>query len=149
MTNKKDVGGKKDIVIDTNVIRLYDKPKDKRFLAFFKWLREKGTLGVSKKLIAEYGGTGNRLIFVLINELQKKGRYDLIPNKKIKEFKKDKNFNYTCNNKDIYHARLVFLSKRKLLVGFDTKLVNDINRFKKVDGVKPKACKKPSPGFYE
>lgn len=133
----------KDVVLDTNVMRLYDKPKDPAFQVFFRWLRSAGTLTASQKLIAEYCGSTNTLIFVLINELLRDKRYNLIPSQVIKEFSQDKNFHYTCNNKDHYHARLVFLSYRKRLIGLDKKLVNDVNAFPKVDGVKPCACRHP------
>jgi hypothetical protein len=139
----------KDIVLDTNVMRLYDKPKDQIFVLLFKWLRTKGTLTMSRKMLNEYGGSGKQPIFVLINELQREGRYNLVTNQALQNFNADRHFNYTCNFKDRNHARLVFLSYRKLLVAFDDKLTEDVNKFKKIDGIKPKACQKPSPDFYE
>ena len=138
----------KDVVIDTNVMRLYDSPKDKVFKLFFKWLRTKGTLTMSKKLLIEYGGTGNQKIFILINELQRNGRYNLVDSNVLKSFNHDKNFSYTCNNKDKYHAKLVFLSYRKRLIAFDNAFVNDVNLYPKVNGIKPCACKSPSNCCY-
>ena len=132
----------KDVVIDTNVMRLYDKPKDPIFIAFFHWLRTRGTLTASRKLISEYGGTQD-LIFVLINELARCGRYNLVSNAKIREFTQDRHFNYTCNPRDIPHVRLVLVSHRKRLIAFDKRLKNDVNSSPKVDGLKPCACSQP------
>lgn len=139
----------KDIVIDTNVIRLYDKPADPIFKALFKWLGQRGTLVVSQKLVVEYGGIGNKLLAGLINRLIAEKRFIRIDSEAIKNFVEDKRYNYTCNGKDVWHARLVFLSPRKLLVSFDDKLVNDVNGFKKVNGLKPHATKSPSANFYK
>lgn len=138
----------KDIVIDTNVMRLYDSPKDDVFKKFFHWIRSKGILTMSRKLLLEYGGSGNQKIFVLINELQRKGRYNLIGNKTLKTFTRDRHFKYTCNYKDKHHAKLVFLSHRKRLIAFDDRLIGDVNSFPKINGVKPCACKKPDKCCY-
>ena len=138
----------KDVVIDTSVMRLYDKPKDPVFIKFFYWLRARGTLTSSRKLILEYGGTGNYRIFVLINELVRDGRYNLVPKAKIEEFTQDRHFNYTCNRRDIPHVRLVLVSHRKRLISFDKRLINDVNYFPKVDGLKPCACSQPRQCCY-
>ncbi len=139
----------KDIVIDTNVIRLYDTPADPRFKALFIWLSSSGTLSVSKKLLNEYFGTGNRLLAPLINRLIAGKRFVAIESSEIKAFTLDRHFRYTCNYKDRWHARLVFLTTRKRLVSFDIPLVKDVNRFRKVDGIKARACHVPVPDFYE
>jgi hypothetical protein len=47
------------------------------------------------------------------------------------------------------HARLVFLSTRKLLVSKDNRLVADVNAFRKISGVKPRATVVPTESFYE
>lgn len=133
----------KDVVIDTTVMRLYDKPKDPVFITFFYWLRARGTLTASRKLISEYGGTRNDRIFVLINELTRDGRYNLVSKAKIGGFTQDRHFNYTCNRSDIPHVRLVMVSHRKRLIAFDKRLKNDVNSFPKVDGLKPCACSQP------
>src|SRR5437762_14387561 len=120
----------RDIVIDTNVIRLYDKPADPIFKALFKWLGEKGSLVVSQKLLIEYVGTGNILLAGLISQLIKKKRFIRVQNHALNSFTADRHYNYRCNPKDKWHARLVFLSPRKLLVSLDNNLVSDVNRFK-------------------
>jgi hypothetical protein len=140
---------KKDIVIDTNVMRLYDKPADKTFVDLFAWLGEKGTLTVSQKLINEYEGTGNRLLAGLIDRLTKSSRYNRINNSALKAFNEDRHYNYTCNGQDRWHARLVFLSIRKRLVSIDNRLVNDVNDFRRVSGIKPRATRSPPKNFYE
>ena len=138
----------KDIVVDTNVIRLYDKPSDPQFKSLFKWLHEHGTLAISQKLLAEYIGIGNTLLAGLINRLIANGRLSHIGSKELKAFAEDRRYRYRSNARDHWHARLVFLSTRKLLVSIDKKLVNDVNGFKKLGGVKPRASSSPSPAFY-
>jgi len=134
----------KDIVIDANVMRLYDKPKDTSIKRLFLWLRKSGTLACNRLLIAEYNRSSNPLIMTLINELQRDGRYNLFANNTIYSFSMDTHFNYTCNRQDISNARLVFLSNRKRLVSFDKNLRKDINSFPKVSGTKPCACRVPN-----
>lgn len=138
----------KDIVIDNNVMCLYDKPKSANIKQMFHWLKEEGALTVSQKLIIEYVGSGNRLITALIDNLIRDGRYNRIPKKNLDAFNEDRHFKYTCNRKDRYHAKLVFLSHRKLLVSFDNKFLSDVNLFKKVNKIQPRATKSPDPAFY-
>ncbi len=133
----------KDIVIDANVMRLFDKPKDPHIKALFYWLRKSGTLKCNRLLISEYNRSSNQLIMTLINELVRDGRYKLIDNSSIKSFKLDNHFKYTCNKLDVSNARLVFLSNRKRLISFDKNLRNDINNFPKVGGIKPCSCGAP------
>lgn len=146
MTNKSK---KKDIVIDTNIIKLYESPDDPQIRALFLWVRDKGRLAISPKLLAEYVGIGNRNLAGLIGKLAKEGRLVHINTKALKGFNADKNYNYVCNKKDIWHARLVFLSIRKLLVAGDNKLIQAVNDFPKVNGIKPQATKRPTSVFYE
>ena len=134
---------RKDLVVDANVMRLYDKPKDKAIVALFKWIKKKGVLSVNQKLINEYAGSGNRLVMILINELIRDDRLNRIQRKALSLFTLDRHFHYRCNRKDIIHARTVFLSNRKCCIAFDKKLREDINRFKKVDGIKPCSCCNP------
>jgi hypothetical protein len=141
-------GPRKDVVIDQNVMRLYGAAKDVAFISFFTWLRQKGTLTMSRSLLKEYGGGGHDLVFVLINEMTRDGRYNLIGNSEIDAFTDDRHYRYTCNGKDRSHARLVFLSFRKRLIAFDRALRSDVNNFKRIDGIQPCACKRPSPEFY-
>lgn len=139
----------RDIVIDTNIIRLYENPDDPRIRALFIWIRDHGTLALSQKLLTEYMGIGNRDLAGLIDLLTRAGRINSISTQSLKQFNRDRHFAYTANSKDRWHARLVFLSMRKLLVGLDNKLIDDVNRFRKIDGIKPKATKRPARRFYE
>jgi hypothetical protein len=38
----------KDVVVDTNVIKLYNNPGDPLIRAFFLWIRDHGTLTISQ-----------------------------------------------------------------------------------------------------
>jgi hypothetical protein len=140
---------RKDIVIDTNIIRLYDAPADSIFKQLFKWLGEQGSLVVSQKLVAEYEGIGNKLLAGLVARLIATKRFIRVETHDIKAFTEDRRYRYTCNHEDRWHARLVFLSTRKLLVSRDNNLVNDVNGFRKINGIKPKATKSPEPDFYK
>lgn len=140
------------IVIDTCVIRLYDAPLDPNYVKLFRWVQNDGTLYITKKLLIEYIGTGNRNIQILLNQLTKheeKSRLITLKSSQINAFNEDKNYNYTCNLEDIYHSKLVFLSPRKKLISQDKKIIADVNGFKKVDGIKPSAMIRPEPDFYE
>ena len=132
-----------DIVIDTNVMRLFDAPADRRYKALFEWIVNFGYLALSQKLVVEYFGSGNRLLAVLINDLTNKKRINRIGSGLINNFTEDRHYKYTCNGEDILHARLVFLSRRKLLVTIDNRLETDVNGFRKVDGTKPQAWRYP------
>lgn len=140
------------IVIDTCVIRLYDAPLDPNYIKLFRWVQNDGTLYITKKLLIEYIGTGNRNIQILLNHLTKheeQSRLITLKSSQINAFNEDKNYNYTCNLEDIYHSKLVFLSPRKKLISQDKKIIADVNGFKKVDGIKPSAMIRPEPDFYE
>ncbi|ARU27070.1 DUF2492 family protein [Cellvibrio sp. PSBB006] len=139
------------IVIDTCVMSLYDTPMDPTYKDLFSWLFENGTLVISQHLLNEYNRSNNYKIFVLLEHLmrhEEHKRLVKIPNDQINQFKEDKKFKYTCNQEDINNARLVFLSERKKLITHDKPLTTDVNKFKKVDGIKPKATKQPSTDFY-
>jgi hypothetical protein len=138
----------KDIVVDTNVIKLYNNPGDPLIRALFFWIRDHGTLTISQKMLIEYGGIGNRDLAGLLNRLQLDQRLNPIKTQEFKNFASDLHYSYTCNSKDRWVAKLVFLSFRKKLVANDKRLVNDINRFKKVNGIKPQATKSPNAQFY-
>jgi hypothetical protein len=138
-----------DIVIDAQVIRLYDAPSDPKYKDLFTWIAKGcGKLAVSQKLLVEYYRTQNHLVGVLINQLIAEGRLHKVGAMPLKQFKHDKHYGYTCNQEDIHHARLVFTSNRKKLVTHDQALCNDVNGFKKIDGVKPMAVKQPTQDFY-
>lgn len=135
-----------DIVVDTDC---YVQKANPVFKRLFGWLRSQGTLTVSQKLITEYFRTDNRFIATLLNHLIREDRLIRVRTQELKAFKQDKHYKYTCNGQDRWHARLVFLSHGKRLVSLDNRLVNDVNKFKKVDGVKPRACRYPKRQFYE
>lgn len=128
-----------DVVVDTNIARLFDAPADPKLKPLFLWLRDRGHLTISRNLINEYSRQGNRLLAVLLNDLGEKKRLNRISNYDLKSFSDDKHFSYTCNVEDIYNARTVFLSFRKILVSFDSRLRTDVNSFRKIDGIKPRA----------
>lgn len=131
-----------DIVIDNDAMAQLSNPRQAEFRLLFQWLAEKGILTVSRKLVLEYG-RGNDRALTLINLLSRDGRYHLVRNEEIESFTADRHFKYTCNGKDIPHARLTFLSSRKRLVTLDLRLAADVNRFKKVDKIQPCACGAP------
>jgi len=140
------------IIIDTNIMTLYDAPIDPSYSKLFKWLEKEGTLCISDFLSMEYMGTGNRNIVLLLARLSKnadKNRLIKIQKEVIKSFKDDKRFKYTSNRKDWNHARLTFLSPRKKMITQDVKLTNDINKFKKIQGIKPTAIDKPIETYYK
>lgn len=132
-----------DVVVDTNIARLFDNPADAKLKPLFIWLRDKGHLAISRNLINEYSRHGNRLLAVLIHDLGEKKRLNRISNDKIKSFSADKHFSYCCNAEDVDNARTVFLSARKILVSFDQNLRKDVGNFKKIEGVKPQAFDYP------
>lgn len=134
---------RKDMVVDANVMRLYDKPDDPIFVRLFTWIYNRGVLTVNQKLIMEYGRTNKPQIMTLLNKLNRDGRLNSISKLQLSAFTADRHFNYTCDSKDIEHARTVFLSHRKRCIAFDKKLRDVINRFKKVGGIKPCACRYP------
>lgn len=138
----------KDIVVDTNIIRLYGNSPDVQLRDFFLWLDQFGCLTISQKLLREYIGTGNRLLASFIDNLTKNGRLIRIENSVLKRFNDDRHYKYTCNHEDILHARLVFLSSRKLLLSEDVKLVKAVNDFNKIDGIQPKASTEATVDFY-
>jgi len=138
-----------DVVVDTNAMRLYPKPKDPLFKDFFHWLHNDGVLTLSMKLRQEYGRCRNDHIVIFLDSLRRVGRLNEITNHMLNDFKQDSHFHYTCNIEDIPHARTVFLSARKkLILAGDAKLGNDINNFPKVNGIKPEARRNPGSDFY-
>jgi len=137
-------GPRKDIVVDANVMRLYDKPKDPIFVSLFTWIKTRGVLTVSQKLVKQYADIGKPHIMTLLNKLNRDGRLNPIDKSQLSAFTADRHFNYTCNFKDLFLARTVFLSHRKRCITFDKKLLYDINAFKKVDRIRPCACRSPA-----
>ena len=135
-----------DIVIDTDCF--YVPKGNPAFKQLFEWLSSKGTLTVSQKLLNEYSRTGSPFIAVLLDRLGRDDRLLRVQTQELKAFKMNKHYRFSCNYEDRWHARLVFVSYRKLLVSLDKRLVKDVNRFKKVDGIEPKACRCPNQAFY-
>jgi hypothetical protein len=138
----------RDIVVDSCVMRLFDAPGDPNFRALFAWLRQTGTLCISNKLLSEYQRQGNPLVAGLLNYLGTQDRIRHFDNARIKQFRLDSQYNYLCNHADIVHARLTFISRRKKLVSFDEKLRRSVEKFRKVDGIKPSATDKPTVVFF-
>ncbi len=134
---------RKDMVVDANVMGLYDNPDDPIFRRLFKWIYNTGVLTVSQKLKTEYGRINKPHIMILLSRLNLEGRLNTISKSQLSAFTADEHFKYTCNYEDIVHAHTVFLSHRKRCITFDKKFRDDINRFKRVDGIKPCACREP------
>jgi hypothetical protein len=132
-----------DIVLDADVARLFDFAADLRLKPLFLWLTKAGSLAVSRHLLGEYGRHGNQILAALIKDLTDQRRLNSIPNQAIKEFSEDRHYDYLCNSNDIPNARTVFLSHRKLLISFDNNLRRDVNGFRRVDGIKPRAYDYP------
>ena len=137
----------KDIVVDSCVMRLYDAPADPRLKHLFTWLYQEGTLCISLPLVHEYNRHGNPLVASLLNYLGAQNRLSKIEKQAILTYVGDARYRYTCNKTDIHHARLTFLSRRKRLVSFDHALVKDVNRFRSVDGIRPRATGQPDAEF--
>jgi hypothetical protein len=138
-----------DVVIDTNVARLFDAPADPKLKPLFGWLAKKGSLAVSQRLLVEYSRHGNQILAALIRDLDDSRRLNKIAAARIKAFTDDGHFAYKCNNADVWHARTVFLSVRKILVSFDGSLRDDVNAFKKIDGIKSRAFDYPPTSILE
>ncbi|QLQ29436.1 hypothetical protein H4W19_02760 [Pseudoxanthomonas mexicana] len=132
-----------DIVMDTNVARLYDHAADPRYKKLFQWIHSVGSLAVSMPLLREYSGTTNHVLAGLVRHLTDSGRLNKFTNRQIDDFNDDRHYNYTSNGQDRAHARLCFLSNRKIFIGFDNRLIDDINGFRSVNGVKPFASRYP------
>jgi len=137
-----------DIVVDADFMVLLNRPPDPAHAAFFRWLSDRAVLALSQKLLGEYMGSGSDLVARLIDRLVSSGRVNRISSDSLKDFKADRHYKYTCNGKDRWHARLVFLSDRKKLLTGDAKLASDVSQFRTIDGVKPQASSFPSPQFY-
>ncbi len=134
-----------DIVVDTTVMRLYGVAKDPTFKAFFAWLRGKGTLACSKKLLMEYGRVQSMFITTLMDELIRSGRFQNYAKERIAKIK-DSHFQYRCNYEDRWHLRLVMCTYRRLCLSQDNKLVEDVNCF---SGFYARAARNPGELDYK
>ena len=119
---------KKDIVVDTTVIRLYGVASDPIFRDFFSWLFKKGVLACSQMLLTEYGRTRSNTVASLIDHLVIQGRFRKYDRQKISAVN-DRHFTYTCNHADRCHVQLVMCTYRRFCLSQDGDLVNDVNRF--------------------
>ncbi len=140
----------KDIFIDTNVAKNFQNPLDPEYKKLLLWLKHEGVWVVSQKLLVEYGRT-NQNIAVLVNLLLSKGRLRVIPSEEHKAFKltKREEKGLCCNHEDHWHLRTVFLSYRKIAIAIDENFRNDINGFRKIDGIQPQAVSRPEQIDYE
>jgi hypothetical protein len=137
----------KDIVVDTNILRLIGKAKDPEFVSFFSWLRKIGVLTVSTYLIKEYSGVGSPEIAALIEALKHSTpcRFNKVRKTEIDRFD-DRHFKYACNFRDRCHVKLVMLSCRKIAISQDNNFINDVNRFPRYHA---RASNRPSGLNYE
>lgn len=136
---------KKDIFIDTNIVKNFTNPLDPEYKRLIKWLMTSNTednkayLAVSKKLLAEYGRTMRHAasgsnIAVIVNLLTRQGRLNEISNEKIRDFQQ-KYFTsktrrkLTSNSEDRDHIPVVLLSERRYALTFDEKLTGDLGKF--------------------
>ena len=148
----------KDIFIDTNVVKNFTNPLDPEYKKLISWLKEynpfnlanNAVLVVSKKLLGEYYRSArfahtDTSIPVIIDQLTREGRRNLITNMQIYSFK---NQNFTksikrklrSNKKDWNYIPLVLLSYRKYALSIDDNFIYDIKHF---PGFQVKAAKRP------
>ncbi|MHC4113368.1 MAG: hypothetical protein ACYSUY_20030 [Planctomycetota bacterium] len=156
----------KDIFIDTDVINKFANPLDKNYKKLFKWLldydennkNDNAYLAVSNKLRGEYSRSlRNSFSYsnnfsIIIDVFTKKGRFNSISNKKIKNFKQ-KYFNkkrivrkLISSKNDRDHIPVVMLSDRKYALSLDGKFRRDINNF---PGFSATAVKRPQDLPYD
>lgn len=136
-----------NLIVDTCVMSSYDSPSRPEYIELYRWLSTEGKITVSPYLLSEYYQTKNRLLAILLESMSRhadRNRIIKIDKNKIDSFTKDRHFKYTCNGKDVNHARLTYLSQEKILVSEDSNLVQDVNRFPKVGKKKPFATKNPN-----
>lgn len=141
---------RKDIFIDNNIASKFSNPQDAEYIKLTKWLMDYDEsdkeniesyahLVLSKKLIMEYGrscqhATSASSIPIIIAMLQRQGRYNMITNEEIKQFK-NQYFSKAvikklkCNSPDRDHIPTVMLSDRKYALSYDKNFCNDIVNF--------------------
>ena len=153
---------KKDIFIDTNIVKNFKNPADPEYIKLIKWLLsyqkveegEEDTINahlvVSKKLLGEYNRSNydsrsNQNITTIISILTKQGRLLPKSNQEINVFK-TKYFTkrivnkLTCNIEDREHIPIILLSDRRYALAIDGPFVNDLLNFPKFQVL---ACKRP------
>jgi len=133
-----------DIFIDTNRIQFFTNPVLPEYIKLISWLKEKGSLVLTNKLLTEYGGGCQHIsteenIMVLIDFLQQQeeDRINFITNSKLGEFKiKKKDFkNIRSKKSDIVHLKSVLISHRRLALTDDQNLTYDINNYPGYRGI--------------
>jgi hypothetical protein len=130
-----------DVVVDANTMHLYGSKAAASHKAMFQWLDCCGSLCISQFLVNEYSRQGSIFVAALLHKLTREGRLSKIKNSTLRAFEPiDANYHYTCDT-DRPVARTVFRSYRKLLVSSDQRLLNDVNGFPTVGGVKPRAAR--------
>ncbi|TKT94080.1 hypothetical protein [Dyadobacter frigoris] len=135
---------RKDIFIDTNIIKNFTNPLDPEYKKLISWIRAEGVLVINQKLLIEYGRT-NQNIFVLINELTRNGRLIKFEKSDLDEVKFSKVFEkkLKSNSEDWPHLKTIWLSERKIGIIIDLGLRQDVNNSPKRDGINPKAFSRP------
>lgn len=136
----------RDVFVDDCVAARLENPLDPKLRGFLSWLRERGSLVLSKKIVAEYHGSlsrgGSSTFIAVLSQLQREGREVFFSNEVLKAYKFSKALERTLrsNKKDWWHLKAVVLSPRRLAVSFDVAFLADINSF---PGVVAKASRDP------
>ena len=141
---------KHDIFIDNNIASKFANPADPEYKELIRWLMDNHKLSegqdddraylvVSKKLMAEYSrscrdAAGNTSIPMIISQLTRDGRLELISNQQIKDFKnqfftKAVEKKLRSNNEDRDHIPAVLLSDRKYALTYDENFTYDLENF--------------------
>mgnify|MGYP002624266487 CR=1 FL=1 len=138
-----------DIFIDNNIASKFANPADPEYKELIRWLMDnhyvQGTkddrayLVVSKKLMAEYSRScrdsiGNTSIPMIVDQLTRDGRLELITNQRIKDFKslfftKSVEKRLRSNIEDRDHIPVVLLSDRKFALTYDKDFTYDLENF--------------------
>ena len=117
-----------DIVVDTNVIRLYGVAGDPVFKTFFAWLRSNGILACSQKLLVEYHRSGSSLVAGLVADLLIARRLRKYSPSEIESIRHGR-YRFRSNRADHHHVKLVMRSCRRLCLSLDEDLRYDVNNF--------------------
>lgn len=140
----------KDIFIDTNVAKHLANPLTDEYKELVKWLVNDGALVMSDYLLAEYG-KGNQNLSVIISRLQATGRLNSLSKQQINglRFTKKIERRLESNRKDWNHIKAILLSKRKIAIALDIKLMGDINTYPKIEGIQPTCVNCPTKVNYK
>ena len=102
-----------DIVIDANVMAMLGSNGGGDYRNLFDWLRSKGVISLSRKMVVEYGGGRNRFVASLLSDMVTSGRYNDINQKIVNGFVKSSNFNFSSNFEDRYVVGVTVLVVEK------------------------------------